>query len=88
MASYYKTHDLIVFCMTFLLFQQYFGLIYAHRGFQNIKPPAPVLVLTKPNPPPVYGFRFKKIEYSDAYKPMTSPGPSPGMGHGGPPGKQ
>ncbi|PIN19379.1 hypothetical protein CDL12_07956 [Handroanthus impetiginosus] len=88
MASYNRTHDLLVFCMiNLLLFQQYFGPIDAHR-LPKIRPPAPILVLTKPNPPPVYGFRlnrFKKIQ-ADAYRP-TTPGNSPGMGHDEPPGK-
>lgn len=98
MASHNKNYVLAVY-MVLLLLQHHFGLISAYhlhkirppatvRALVKPNPPAPVRALIKLNPPAMVGFRFnryKKIE-KDAYRP-TTPGNSPGMGHGSPPGR-
>lgn len=63
-----------------------FGLISASER-PNIHPPAPLRALKSLKPPESHGIivnQYKKIQ-SDAFRP-TTPGPSQGMGHDGPPG--
>ncbi|KAJ0566096.1 putative encoded peptide [Helianthus annuus] len=79
--------SMLTLCMLILLVPYNIPSIEASKGRKILPPPMPTQTPPAPKPPRAFEFkanRFKKYE-TRGFRP-TCPGPSPGVGHGNPPG--
>lgn len=80
-----STMNMLCICMLILLVPYDIRSIEASRGRKILPPPMPIETPPAPRSMSKHMInRYKKYE-TRAYRP-TCPGPSPGVGHGNPPG--
>lgn len=83
MASHPRIHVLVYYVIALLIQQQDLELAEALRPSKFHLPTPVKVMLHKPRPASSDRFSNNHSEYEVALHSPTTPGPSPGMGHGG-----